>query len=277
MMSGVDFRTMQPDELAVALEWAAEEGWNPGLDDAEVFWHSDPQGFFLAEAEGRPVAAISVVNHSTDFAFLGLYLCLPEFRGKGIGYRLWQHALNHAGERTVGLDGVPDQQANYRKSGFDLTGQTYRFLGDVEGHMSAELRNVNQSDLSALIRLDSDANGYAKPAFLRNWLVDTPTRKTLVLGDEPRGYATIRACRSGHKIGPVVAPTLKDAEALIRGVVQVAQAQEVMIDVPDDCAPLMNFCQATDMTVTFNTARMYRGAAPKPGELLRSIATMELG
>lgn len=277
MTSGAHFRTMRNVELPIALDWAAAEGWNPGLDDATAFWESDPEGFFLAEVDGRAVAAISVVNHSPDFAFLGLYLCLPSFRGKGIGYGLWQHALQHAGDRVVGLDGVPDQQTNYRKSGFALTGQTYRFLGALDGDMSDDLRHVRPSDIALLTRLDAEANGYAKPAFLQCWLAESPSRKTLVLGDTPRGFATIRACQSGHKIGPIIAETLEDAEVLIRGVIQFANAQEVMIDVPDDCAPLMDFCRAQDMTVTFNTARMYRGAAPAPGALLRSIATMELG
>lgn len=276
-MSGVQFKTMQRDDLPIALDWAAGEGWNPGLEDATAFWESDPHGFFLAEVEGRAVAAISVVNHSSDFAFLGLYLCLPKFRGKGIGYGLWKHALRHAGGRIVGLDGVPDQQANYRKSGFDLTGQTYRYLGVLDGRTSNDLRSVEHSDLETLVELDFRANGYSKPAFLRNWITDSATRKTLVLGEVPRGFATIRACQSGHKIGPVIAETLEDAEALVRGVVQLVEANEVMIDVADDCAPLMNFCKTQGMTVAFNTARMYRGAAPKPGALLRTIATMELG
>jgi len=277
MMPPVKFRTMHASELPIVLDWAATEGWKPGLEDAAAFWESDPDGFFLAEVEGRAAAAISVVVHSADFAFLGLYLCLPECRGKGIGYGLWQHALAHAGARVIGLDGVPDQQANYRKSGFDLAGQTYRFLGRLDGGMSSDLRGVTAADLTVLTEMEGHANGYVKPAFLKTWLVDTSTRKTLVLGDNPRGFATIRACRSGHKIGPVIAETVEDAEVLIRGVIAAVDASEVMIDVPDDCAPLMDFCKAHEMAVTFNTARMYRGSAPKPGPLLRTVATMELG
>lgn len=94
-------RLMRPDDLSRVLDWAADEGWNPGLDDAAAFLASDPEGFFVTEADGAPVAAISVVNHSPDFAFLGLYLCQPAWRGRGIGLRLWTHALTHAG----GADG----------------------------------------------------------------------------------------------------------------------------------------------------------------------------
>ncbi|MCB1350353.1 MAG: GNAT family N-acetyltransferase, partial [Maritimibacter sp.] len=86
-------RVARADEIGTVLDWAAAEGWNPGLDDAAAFFAADPEGFFVTERDGAPVAAISVVNHAPDMAFLGLYLCRPEWRGQGIGFALWQHAL----------------------------------------------------------------------------------------------------------------------------------------------------------------------------------------
>ena len=38
-------RNMTEADLAPALEWAAAEGWNPGLHDAHCFYAADPQGF----------------------------------------------------------------------------------------------------------------------------------------------------------------------------------------------------------------------------------------
>jgi len=111
------FRTASLADVSLLLDWASREGWNPGLDDASAFFATDPEGFFIAEMEGEPVAGISVVRHSPALAFLGLYLCLPEWRGRGIGLGLWNFALAHAEGRTVGLDGVAAQQDNYRKSG----------------------------------------------------------------------------------------------------------------------------------------------------------------
>ena len=34
----MNIRRMTRDELDVLVEWATREGWNPGLDDAQVFW-----------------------------------------------------------------------------------------------------------------------------------------------------------------------------------------------------------------------------------------------
>src|SRR6478735_3690618 len=94
-------RVMRPDEIALAADWAAAEGWNPGLD-------------------GAPAATISCVNYDERFAFLGFYIVRRDVRGRGYGLRMWNAAIAHAPARTIGLDGVVAQQENYRKSGFQL-------------------------------------------------------------------------------------------------------------------------------------------------------------
>ena len=49
----INIRRMTREELDRLVEWAAREGWNPGLGDAEVFWNSDPDGFVAAEIRGE--------------------------------------------------------------------------------------------------------------------------------------------------------------------------------------------------------------------------------
>ena len=54
-------RRMMRDELDTLVEWAAREGWNPGLDDAEVFWNTDPNGFVAVEMSGELIGGGSIV------------------------------------------------------------------------------------------------------------------------------------------------------------------------------------------------------------------------
>lgn len=133
-------RTMNAEEVNLAIEWAAHEGWNPGFHDAHVFRAADPDGFFIGELQGEPVGSISAVAYDAHFGFIGLYIVRPEFRGKGLGLRIWQHGIAYLGKRNVGLDGVVAQQPNYRKSGFELAYRNIRFQGvaeaDVTNHPS---------------------------------------------------------------------------------------------------------------------------------------------
>ena len=272
-------RNMTRAELETVLDWAADEGWNPGLDDVSAFFAADPSGFFVAEQDGRLAAAISVVNHSDSFAFLGLYICHPDYRGRGIGFTLWNHALEHAGARTVGLDGVPDQQANYRRSGFVLVSETARFEGTLSPVPNAALRPATDADLPKMIARCSAANGYEMERFLETWFRPESHRESVVL-DGPAGlsgFATWRRCRHGVKIGPLVADRLENATALRHGIAARLPAENFVIDVPREMSAVAEPCRRQGMECAFSTARMYRGMPPKPGREIHTIATLELG
>src|ERR1700681_2616961 len=108
-------RALTRAELDVALDWAAAEGWNPGLGDADCFWQADEAGFLGSFQGSRMVASISVVAYDATFAFLGLYIVAPAFRGQGSGLKLWQARMARLGKRIVGLDGVVAQQETYAR------------------------------------------------------------------------------------------------------------------------------------------------------------------
>ena len=76
--SGLEIRAMTRDEVPIAVDWAAEEGWNPGINDGDVFYHADPQGFFLALEDGEPVGCCSAVVYRRQFAFFGLFIVRPD-------------------------------------------------------------------------------------------------------------------------------------------------------------------------------------------------------
>ncbi len=271
-------RTATRDEVHLALDWAADEGWNPGLDDAAAFYAADPEGFFVATEEGQPVAVISVVNHTQDFAFLGLYIVRPNHRGRGIGLALWEHAMRHAGSRTVGLDGVPDQQANYVRSGFVLTGQTTRFEGEMPAQIASDLRPAGPEDFAALVALEAAASGISKAAYVSAWVAQTASRRTFVETGEDgiNGVVTLRKCRNGVKIGPLIARDTGQAEKMMRH----AAAQfdgPLVIDVPESAPELAALCTRRGFVPSFGTARMYRGEAPTAGSGIYAVTTLELG
>ena len=91
--SSVTVNPMSPRDLDLAIEWAAREGWNPGLDDAACFYPADPEGFFIAYSGKTPVGTISAVRYGDDFGFIGLFLVTPERRGRQIGLVLADTAI----------------------------------------------------------------------------------------------------------------------------------------------------------------------------------------
>src|SRR5260370_28226215 len=130
-MNGLRIRPMRPYEISIAVNWAAAEGWNPGLADEACFAAADPEGFFIGELEGAPAATVSSVNYGASFAFLGFYIVREDLRGRGYGLRIWNAAIAHAGPRVIGLDGVVAQPQNYSLSPFKLAYANVRYGGTV--------------------------------------------------------------------------------------------------------------------------------------------------
>ena len=67
--------------VETVIDWAAAEGWNPGLGDAACFYAIDPNGFFMGVLDGRPIARVAMLVYDESFAFCGLYMVDPAYRG----------------------------------------------------------------------------------------------------------------------------------------------------------------------------------------------------
>lgn len=275
---------MTEAERQQAAEWAAAEGWNPGAQDMDCFARVDPEGFFAARREGEMIASISVVNYGADFSFLGFYIVHPGWRGQGHGLRLWQAALDHAGDRVVGLDGVVDQQANYQRSGFDLAYRNIRFGGVPQPEElggAAGLEVLAAADpFDALERLDARVFPAARTGFWQGWLAAPGHRSAAAFdGATLAGFGTIRACRSGYKIGPLVARDLGAARAVLGDLLKDLPAgAEVFLDVPEPNVEAVLMARQLGLAPVFETARMYRGPAPKLDiDRIWGVTTFELG
>jgi hypothetical protein len=94
-MSDARVERMTRDDLALALEWAAKEGWNPGVGDVEAFLAADPGGFFVLKVDGQSVATLAAVRYGERFGFLGLYITAPGMRGRGYGVAVWRAGRAH--------------------------------------------------------------------------------------------------------------------------------------------------------------------------------------
>lgn len=271
---------MSTADLAIVADWAAAEGWNPGLDDVEAFHRVDPGGFLMGWLGDRPIAAISVVRHSPAYAFLGFYLCHPDHRGQGHGLAIWKAGMARLKGITVGLDGVVAQQDNYRRSGFAFAHQTQRIEGAVTGRRHDGFYVAGPNDLPDMLALDAAVQGVRRDGFVRCWSLPVTTRQTLIRrsADGIDAMGTIRACRTGHKIGPLICPDLDTAIALVESLAALLEASQVILDIPDPNPMGKKLASAFDLSASFAVARMYKGSAPKR-KLTRLFgeSTFELG
>ena len=281
-------RHMTEKEVELAVDWAAAEGWNPGIHDAQCFWAADRKGFLVGCLDDEPIGCISAVSYGAGYGFVGFYIIRPEWRGRGYGLQLWQAAMDQLTDRVVGLDGVTAQQENYRKSGFELAYRNIRYSGvfpAVPAGMQPELQpgvdivpaqQVSQAKVGAY---DSALFFAPRPGFLSSWLTQKASAVLVAArGDTLDGYGVIRRCRSGWKIGPLFAEDISVADALLRSLAGCANGEEVFLDVPEVNVAAMELAANYNMTQVFDTARMYKGPAPTlPLGKVFGVTTFELG
>jgi len=272
---------MRPNEIALAADWAAAEGWNPGLADAACFATVDDYGFLIGELDGRPAATISCVNYDDRFSFLGFYIVRKDLRGRGFGLLIWQAAIAHAGARVVGLDGVVAQQENYKKSGFTLAYPNIRYGGMVApaGAQSGGIVPLTDVPFAQIAADDATVFPAPRTAFLRAWLgAPGHVGRALVRDGRLVAWGVIRPCRSGRKIGPLVADDRAAAEAVLAALIAATGGGEIFLDVPSVNRDAVALAQSHGLEPVFETARMYTGEI-RPVRLDRvfGVTTFELG
>ncbi|PTX91961.1 GNAT family N-acetyltransferase [Verrucomicrobia bacterium LW23] len=198
--------------VQLTLDWAAREGWNPGIHDADAFFAADPGGFFRATLlqgsdkqavtaleisrtaperqagfdDGGPddsmmLGAISSVAYGDRFGFIGLFIVDPSHRGRRVGKVLAEAALERLGtQRVIGVDGVLQKAGQYKSIfGFEHAWTNIRHECQPGGDKAQlppgiECVPLAQNHLDAVQAIDLEMFMAPRPEFLRRWLSPSP-------------------------------------------------------------------------------------------------------
>ncbi|MFI6144069.1 GNAT family N-acetyltransferase [Streptomyces sp. NPDC051109] len=288
-MTGFEISGASAADMELIRRWADEEGWNPGDSDRFAFAVADPAGFLVGRIAGEPVACISAVRYGSAFGFIGFYIARPAFRGQGYGIRLWQAGMERLDGRLIGLDGVVDQQDNYRKSGFRSAWNNVRYEGVPQsngsgggggvGGAGVEVVDAASLPFGELAAYDRRFFPESRDAFLSAW-TGLPGRTALAAVRDGRieGLGVIRPCSGASRIGPLYASTPAVAAALLHRLAEHTRDGAVAVDVPDANPAATALLASLGLAPSFEAARMYTGSAPEV-ELagLYGVTSLELG
>ncbi len=285
MTEQLGLRQMTRAELDTLVDWAADEGWNPGIHDAGIFWGTDPEGYVAAEAGGEFIGGGSVVAYGGRFGFMGFFIMRPEYRSRGLGRQLWIHRRDLlisrlAAPAVIGMDGVFAMQPFYARGGFVFSHRDLRFEG-VGTPFSVPGTLVEAGDVGFDQLADYDAAHFPCPraAFLAAWISQPDSRALVAVGDDGiRGFGVIRRCRRGCKIGPLFAADPGIADTLFRSLADFAVGEPVFLDVPENNPGALALARQQRLTEVFGCARMYYGPPPAlPRNEIFGVTTFELG
>jgi len=277
-----EIKTMTRKELDIAVEWARQEGWNPGLYDADAFYAQDPNGFFIGYLEGEPIATISAVKYGDSYAFGGFYIVKKEYRASGYGMEIFKKAMNYVQGQNVGGDGVVENLEKYATVGLKLAHMNARYGGVGSGlnTLAPNVVKLSEIPFETVATYDDMCFGVPRREFLKLW-INQPESKAFgfIKGGKLMGYGVVRRCFTGYKIGPLFADNDEVAKELFNSLIsQMDKKTEVFFDVPECNPGAVKMAIEYGMKKVFATGRVYSKGQPKfPLEKWYGVTTFELG
>jgi len=272
-------------ELDQLVAWAAEEGWNPGRNDAACFWAADPEGFIALRDGAELLGGGAIVSYGGRFGFVGLFIVRSDLRGGGLGRALWEQMRETLLNRlepgaAIGLDGVLAMEGFYAADGFRTSHRHRRMAGTgAPAASDAALQPLSALPFELVAELDRECFGFDRSGFLRPWL-DPPGGLGLGLIEDEhlRGYGVARPCGEGFKIGPLFAADDDVAGRILAGLGTRTAGEPIFLDVPDVNPKALALAAGLGMEEVFACARMYLGEPPAlPWERIFGATTLELG
>ncbi|MFT5370547.1 MAG: hypothetical protein ACI9H8_000857 [Lysobacterales bacterium] len=284
-MNNLTIRQMQRNELDELVEWAAIEGWNPGLSDADLFWEFDPQAFIAAEIAGQLVGGGSIVSYDGQFGFMGFFIIRADHRSKGLGNCLWHERLKRLQQRlktqsSIGMDGVFEMQSYYNRGGFRFAGRDLRFEGlGRTAPMPQEVVLLDEVPFAEIDAYDRMHFPATRTKFLQHWVRQCGSHARAVnRNGKLCGFGVMRPCRLGYKIGPLFANDAKAANDLYLSLVREVPGEPVFLDVPESNPDGLELAGRHAMKEVFGCAKMYYGEVPAlPVREIFGVTTFEFG
>jgi GNAT superfamily N-acetyltransferase len=284
-MSNLKFEKLDFAGVQQLVDWAELEGWNPGPSDADVFFRTDPEGFYGYFKENTLIAGGAIISYNDEFGFMGLFIVSPEHRSKGIGKKLWYQRRDMLLERlkagaSIGMDGVVDMQPFYRKGGFEIAFKDLRYerIGE-EFEVNRNISPIEDADMESILEYDSKCFGFYRPQFLVPWF-KLPGNKTFKFVEDGtlKGFSIIRKATVGYKVCPLFADNSVIAEELYKACLSSVAGEPLYLDIPESNRGAVDLVKKYEGKYVFECARMYYGKPPEVElEKVFGITTFELG
>jgi GNAT superfamily N-acetyltransferase len=239
MTVGFFVRTATTEEANTVFKAScAFEKWNPGSKDAEYFQKTYPEYFFVGELDGEVVSCVSVVPYR-EYAFLGMYIVQPGYRGKGYGKKTFQAAMESVKGLNVSLDAVLQEIKTYEKSGFVFQSfllNKYNGKFDVDNHYrpNNSIVPLNKISNEQIAEYEQSINSFYRPEIWEHWKrYERGHSFAYVENSKLVGIASIRPGVTAYKVGPLYADSAEIAKVLFINLVNaIPKDSSIELDTP---------------------------------------------
>lgn len=269
-MRGADIRLLMPADLDAAFALSATAGWNQRAEDWRMLLRLAPGGAFVAEADEGVVGTAIAIDYGR-FAWIAMMLVDPAWRGRGLGARLLEAALEAVpAGRPVRLDATPLGRPLYERHGFaDEAVLTRHTAGrplppppEDAGHRRT--RPLTDADMPRLLEVDGHLFAGSRGAVLEWARAGAPEYAHIVADGNGPQYCLGRQGRLFDQIGPVAASSLASAQSLVHASLAAAANRPVIVDAFDERPGFAEWLGRCGFTAQRPLFRMRRAGTDAP-------------
>ncbi len=256
----ITIQRMTKNDTAFAADLSTAEGWGFYDTDFKRLVTLDPEGCFIARDDTERVGMVCTISYSAH-AFIGCLIVLRKARGRDVGLRLMQAAIQYLDEKkitTIELDGVIAAVPMYRKLGFKDKYLSYRL--SVDERRDSAAAPFPPVDIREILSFDLAKTGIERGDVLYRLLQEYPDGIGTAYHDGLRGYGLIRRREGGfYMLGPLVAEDDRYADELVRRLIRHAKHERVVVGVPGVARRAVDVMLGNGFLYTQPSLRMYRG------------------
>ncbi|MCX2698090.1 GNAT family N-acetyltransferase [Ochrobactrum chromiisoli] len=226
--SQITLETMTPDHLDGAVGLSQQAGW-PHRREDWAFVLALSNGVVALE-DGRVVGTAMSTPLGEAVATVNMVIVDEAMRGRGLGRKLMQAALDAATGRTCLLVATHEGLPLYEKLGFVANGEIVQHQGlALKVAAPSNISWAASDDFARLAALDHLATGHNRTNIMQ-LLKENAKFAVLRKEDDVDAFAGIRPFGRGLVIGPVVAKTGDEARSLIDFLLAQHAGEFVRID-----------------------------------------------
>jgi predicted N-acetyltransferase YhbS len=253
-----------PDDLDDCLALARSRGWAPDRRKWRlIFQVGEISG--LRAPDGALAGCVALTRYGDALAAVGMMLVSERFGRQGLGGRLMEHVLAVAGPATVFLYATALGRPLYERLGFRAIATVTTSAGSFSGPADGGTRPAADGDAAAIRALDARALGGDRTALLDGLLPLADAVRVIERDGAVAGYGAAREGGGQLAIGPLVAPDLDTARALIADLAAPAGGV-VRMDIDDRHDGLLAWAQARGLAPADRTWLMVHGDRELPGD-----------
>jgi GNAT superfamily N-acetyltransferase len=268
-------RPLTSDDLPGCLALAQDRAWLPEERKWRLLFDIGTV-YGVRDQAGDLAGVTALTCHGPELATIGTMLVAARYGRRGLGRALMTHALAEAGNATVLLHATPSGLRLYEKLGFVPVGTSHTHLGGFvpAGRGGpAGSRPAGPGDLSAIRRLDAQANGTDRARLVRRLPGFTEQLRVVERRGVVTGYGGAYRGLRYVSIGPVIAESTGDAKTLIADLAG-AVAGPVRVDIDDRHPQLLGWAATHGLAWHDSAPSMVLDGRPLPGDRGRCFAPL---